>query len=317
MRTAIKGVFVLSACVALATVTSLGSGAIAQTRSDAELDGILGFDLGEERRYIAGPPGAIRDDGRASWSVRLDQVVMKDSRKVGIFVMTHEQSSRGLSLKGTIRVHWKYEGELLLNEFGFPEALRYWWYEEHTGEAPWRGERVFSSYTFEDGEYRKIVRLPDQDWEFNVPIASHGPLDLDVPEGLFLFRSRPAGVDYFTNPALLDFAVPAAIPERWKQRTLFLRPTIPARYPAAGWIRAERDRQGNLGRSYDKITLEARDETVLEIAGRTLRVRRLSIGGPMGDAYIDDFGRIVRIDLDIDSQTRKDRWVRLLFPSEY
>jgi hypothetical protein len=242
---------------------------------------------------------------------------MVDGRSVGVFALGHEEKRWGISLRGSMFVHWKYSGEARINEFGFPEEVRFSMFEEHTGESEWRGELISASFTLGDGEYIKTVRVPDQEWQFSVPIATHDALDLSVPEGMFLFRPRAAGIDFFTHPALLEFALPEVLPDDWELRGLFFRPTYPVRHPGAGYARQERDKLQVIRRNFVKRTLKAGAFTELEIGGRVLNVRRVEISGPLRDAYVDEFGRVVRIDLDPDPITNKNRHIRMLFPSEY
>ena len=283
----------------------------------AGLDSFLGFDIGEERRYVIAPDDAMRDGEEATWSVLLSRVESVGGRSVGVFTLAHEERRLGIGTGGPMFVEWKYSGEARINEFGFPEEVRFSMFEEHTGEAPWRGEFMSASYTFDGREYVKDVRVPDQQWEFKFPIATHGDLDLDVPSGMFLFRPQAADIDFFTNPALLGFILPELIPESWEQRVLLFRPTYPVRHPDADYVRFERDTREALGRYYVKRTLKMGATTELEIGGRVLNVRQLDISGPLRTAYVDEFGRVVRIDLDPDPITRKNRHIRLLFPSEY
>ena len=70
-------------------------------------------------------------------------------------------------------------------------------------------------------------------------------------------------------------------------------------------------------RYYVQRSLELKGNDELEIGGRSLNVSKLSITGPIRDIYLDDFGRVVRMDLDPDPWTRRNRYIRMLFPSEY
>jgi len=307
----------LAALVAVVAPLPAPGPAAAASEAPAGIDGILGFQIGEERRYVVGPEDALRDGEYANWSIRLDRVVTEGSRSIGVFEIGHEEARWGATPVGTIMVHWKYEGELRINERGFPEMVSFSMYEEHTGEAPWRGETMSASYTFEDGEYQKEIRVPDQEWRFSVPIASHDALDLDIPEGMFLFRPQARAIDFFTHPALLDLAVPEVLQPGWKQRTMFFKPAPPVRHPGEDWVRMERDKLASLGRYYDKITLEAGEETQLEIAGRTITARRLETSGSLRGAYLDEGGRIVYMEIDPDPWTRRPRHIRMLYPSEY
>ena len=281
------------------------------------LDLFVGFEVGEERRYIIGPDNAMRDGEEITWSVRLVRVENAGDRNVGVFELNHERRRYGISGRGPMFVSWIYSAELRINEFGFPERVDFSMFEQHTGESPWRGEIMSADYTFDGNEYRKDVRVPEQHWEFTVPIATHGDRDLSVPSGLFLFRPQAADTDLFTNPALLGFAIPDVLPDSWEQRTLFFRPTYPVRYPDANYVRNERDKRQGLQRYWSKNTLKLGDTVRLEIGGRALNVRKLDISGPLRGAYIDEFGRVVRLDIDPDPWTRRNRYIRLLFPSEY
>jgi len=279
--------------------------------------GFLGFDLGEERRYVIAPDGAMRSGESATWGARLDRVETVGGRSIGVFELTHSVSRQGINLSGTMIVKWNYRGEARINEFGFPEEVRFSMYEEHIGEAPWRGVLMSAAYIFDGDRYIKTVRVPDQEWRFTFGISTHNDLDLDVPSGMFLFRPRASGIDFFMNPALLGFAVPELVPDTWKRRVLFFRPTYPVRFPGARYAARERDKVAAIRRYYVKRTLEAKESSELKIGGRTLNVRKIDLSGGAREAFIDEFGRVVRIDLDLDAITRRNRYIRLLFPSEY
>lgn len=291
--------------------------ALIEDAAAAAPDAFLGFDLGEERRYAVGPREALRSGEAITWRVQLDRVEAEEGRRIGVFLLEHEQKRSGLSGAGPIYVHWKYAGEARINEEGFPELVRFTMYEEHSGESQWRGEDMTAEYVFTGGEYQKDVRVPDQQWQFPVPIATHGDLDLDVPSGLYLFRPQARETDFFTNPALLGFALPEIPSDGWERRMLFFQPTFPVRYPDARWASRERDRRAALGRYWSKNTLKLGERARLEIGDRVLNVRKLDISGPLRSAYVDEFGRVVRMDIDPDPWTRKYRHIRLLFPGEY
>jgi len=276
----------------------------------------LGYEIGEERRYIIAPDDAMREGESANWSVRLNRVETDKGRSIGVFRLTHVESRWSLN-PFRVLVEWNYIGEARINEFGFPEVVRFSMYEEHIGENPWRGVLMSAEYKLEGDEYIKTVRVPDQVWEFRFGIATHDDLDLNVPAGMFLFRPQSTGVDFFMNPALLGFSVPEVLPDTWKHRVLFFRPTYPVRYPGARYVARERNRVAAIRRYYDKRTLEAKESSELKVGGRTLNVRKIDVTGPVRDVFVDEFGRVVRIDLDRDPITRKDRYIRLLFPSEY
>ncbi|MCH7824360.1 MAG: hypothetical protein IH849_06115 [Acidobacteria bacterium] len=309
---------ILFALLAGATVgaASIDSATIAAP-GEAAAATFLGFEIGEERRYVIAPEGAMRDGESATWSTRLDRVEAAEGRSIGVFELTHSESRQGLGLAGTMLVKWNYRGEARINEFGFPEEVRFSMYEEHIGEAPWRGVLMSAAYTLDGDGYIKTVRVPNQEWQFTFGVATHDDLDLDVPSGMFLFRPQAAGIDFFMNPALLGFAVPELVPDTWKQRVLFFRPTYPVRFPGARYVANERNRVAAIRRYYAKRTLEAKESSELQIGGRTLNVRKIDVTGTARAAFVDEFGRVVRIDLDPDPITRRDRYIRILFPSEY
>lgn len=321
MRRSLNRAVILAAALAagLAVVISVHPVAVGEALAveSPGFDTFLGFEVGEERRYVIGPEDALRNGEEITWSMLLARVESVDVRRVGVFELNHERKRYGISGHGPMFVSWIYTAELRINEFGFPEKIGFSMFEEHTGESAWRGEIMAADYTFVGNEYRKNVRVPEQQWEFTVPIATHGDRDLSVPAGLFLFRPQAADTDLFTNPALLGFAIPDVLPDSWKQRTLFFRPTFPVRYPNAEYVRNERDTREGLRRYWVKNTLELAETMRLEIGGRTLNVRKLDMSGPVRGAYLDEFGRVVRMDIDPDPWTRKNRYIRLLFPSEY
>jgi len=311
-------VLILGVLAASVVATTLQQPLVAEVQAaeSASFDTFLGFEIGEERRYVVGPDDALRNGESITWSVQLDRVEVVDGRDIGIFNLQHESKRYGISARGAMYVHWIYSGVAHINEHGFPELVSFDMHEQHTGESQWRGEDMSATYVLEGREYRKTVRVPEQEWEFTVPIATHGPLDLSVPEGAYLFRPE-AGTDFFTNPALLGFAVPDMLPDTWEQRTLFFQPTYPVRHPGPGYVMNERDTRAAVARYWEKNTLSLGDRMQLEMGGRVLNVRKLEISGPVRAGYLDEFGRVVRIDIDPDPHTRKHRHIRLLFPSEY
>ena len=306
----------VSAVVVMLTVASAPPAAIAAS-GIVSADTFLGWEIGEARRYAIGPDGALRAGESITWGVRLDRVESVAGRSIGVFELTHQHNRWGIGLTGSMIVKWDYSGEARINEHGFPEEIRFSMFEAHEGERPWRGEVMSAAYTFQGDEYLKTIRVPDQQWDFRVPIARYRDVDLDVPSGTFLFRPRAADTDFFTNPALLGLVIPDVLPDAWKQRVQFFRPTYPTRYPGAAYATVDRNTRLSVRRYYVQRTLELRETAELEIGGRTLNVRKMSVSGALRDVYLDEFGRVVRIDLDPDPITLENRFVRLLFPSEY
>ncbi len=310
---AVVAVLGVIAALAVAIVTPLAIAAPAAQDATS----MLGFEVGEERRYVIGPEDALRPGEHVDWSIRLDRIETGGRLQIGVFEIGHDSVRRAVGVRGGMHVSWKYTGELRINEYGFPETVRFSMFEEHTGESPFRGDIMSTSFIFDGRDYQKNVRMPDAEWEFRVPISTHNDLDLSVPSGMFLFRPEAADVDLFTHPALLEFALPRLIPDEWEQRFLFFKPDSPVRFPDAEWVKLQRDRPASLRRYYDKNTVRVGESMQLAIGGRTLNVRRLDISGPIRAAYVNEFGQVVRIDIDPDPWTRNDRHIRMLFPSEY
>ena len=80
----------------------------------------FGYEEGEERRYILGPPEALSGGERATWSISLRELVGEPAE--GFFELTHEWNRANTRIEpqfGTITGS-RSVGELRVNARGFP-----------------------------------------------------------------------------------------------------------------------------------------------------------------------------------------------------
>ncbi len=137
--------------------------------------------------------------------------------------------------------------------------------------------------------------------------------------------SRCAGGDpAFANPGLLSLALPVMWEEQVnKKKFLFFTPsgigTVPGGLLDMNRImRLERDQLRNFTRYYDKVDLEVKDYVEgAEIGPRKLDAWMLNGSGEMRQVYTDPDGTVLKVIIDPHPVTQGERWIRLLFPSEY
>ena len=83
-------VFVL---LGVAMVGMVSTNAAARTPDGhAAVATFLGYEIGEERRYIIAPDDAMREGESANWSVRLNRVETDKGRSIGVFRLPHVES---------------------------------------------------------------------------------------------------------------------------------------------------------------------------------------------------------------------------------
>jgi hypothetical protein len=313
----------------------------------------FGFGVGEERRYVMGPPRALAAGEEARWSLRLDG--LSGDPPVAAFHFTHERRipipggrslvERGATHSGDILEAFA-NGTILINGHGFPEQVTFTTSGSLYGLRP---AHYAAQYRFDDGAYNKRVRIRDRDWSISIPTSTHPDLDFAVPAGLYLFlpadlectvpylfgptylglssyrlrceASEPA----FVNPGLLSVALQIVLSDSTEVGDLlFFTPLKPEIYPGviagsefedvkAEHIVGEYDKRNY----YEHLRLRFDRTLDLEIGNRTVNAVRWSAEGDLEAVYVDPEGRVLRIDLGRDPLTGKDRWIRMLFPSEY
>jgi hypothetical protein len=283
-------------------------------------DRAFGFLVGEERRYILGPPESLLDGEGREWRIGLENIIEQEGELVAVFSLDFEDRMPGISYRGSQEVYFRSEGELRVNLHGFPLELRYTEGEEQSGEAPWRGEPRSTTYEYdsEAQTYIKSVRVPDQQFEYDVPVARHSDLDLDVPSGLFAYLPASEGDAALVNPGLLSLALPTRVDGALADRkVLLLTPQTTPRYLNREWIMAERNGRTSIRRNYETSEIRLVEQTSVELGRRTVPAWRLELRRFHGAVYVDDGGRVLRVDINRHPRTGLQRWIRLLHPTEY
>jgi hypothetical protein len=305
----------------------------------------FGYRVGEERRYTIGPEDALRRGEIGFWSIRLDEIEGEGEDFKAIFSLSHERSTTYMDMlsQGKADIFFiRVETVLTVNAYGFPLKVVIT-EQQDLGERAIESDLRTSIYTFDGERYQKQVRLSGRTWDFNVHIARHRDLDVEVPRGVFLYlptglrclgrRTNTIEYDPFEyregcdwsdpamgNPGLLSFV----IPELWEtdeaeKEFLFFTPVTMGTRPAGlinhgQWLRMERDRLGNTDRYWSKAKLEVKELVEIEVGSRTLEAWKMDL---WNDVYVDRHGKVLRVDLDPNPQYSKDRWIRIQFASEY
>jgi hypothetical protein len=309
---------VLVAIIAVVLVGSLtaDSGAVPPQAPDSA----FGYQVGEERRYVLGPPESLLDGEGRDWRITLESIIEEAGERVAVFSLDFEDRMPGISYRGSQAVYFRTEGELRVNLQGFPLELRYTEGEEQSGEAPWRGEPRSTAYEYdlEARRYTKSVRVPDQDFEYDVPVARHSDLDLSIPSGLFAYLPASEGDTALVNPGLLSLALPTRIDGAFAdKKVLLLAPPTTPRYLDREWIMAERNGRTSVGRNYETSEIRMVEQTSVELGRRTVPAWRLELRRFHGAVYVDDGGRVLRVDINRHPRNGLPRWIRLLHPTEY
>lgn len=196
MTRAARYVFALP-LIALSGVAPLAAGAPERAPSLApgeivaapgQGERFLGYEVGEERRYVLGPPESLLRGEMGVWSIRLDEVYTTEGEPEGVFALQHEwhapQPLTEVPLRTIMRV--KSEGTVRVNAHGFPLLIRYQTVRHLAG----MGEEAYTiDYEVVDDNrrYEKRITKNGDRWYQNVPIRSHDTVHYDVPDGLYTF----------------------------------------------------------------------------------------------------------------------------------
>jgi hypothetical protein len=351
----------------------------------------FGFYLGEERRYVLGPPEALGAGESATWLIRLER--LRDNGEA-VFTLGHQRQgpeyatgtpAYGEELSATM------EGELTVNPYGFPGVLSVAVRRQFYGRI---SDEYHVHYRFDGRSFLKEVQTFDKQWEFAIPITSHEHLDKSVPIGLYLFLPdafhcagyRPAttrmaplrqpklsaggglspatvprvdryAIDCepdtdlgFLNPGLLSLSWATVLEHDGDRDFLFFTPTGADLFPGpktsfmaggSGVSGSTGGRSGSIekardtSRYYARSRIRLREEATIRIRGRSFDTRVAEINHLAGRVYFDD-GKVIRIDIDprmassaiapqrgtgaiynFDPGALKERWIRLMLPSEY
>lgn len=190
----------------------------------AQEPSFLGFDVGEERRYVLGPAEELLGSEAATWSIRLRELL--GNPPDGIFVLTHTWRRADTRMElplGTI-TRVASEGELRVNGRSFPVDLNF----ETQRHLAGVGDEVYTiRYEFRDGKYHKHVSAQSKDWSYVVMIRGQEYLDREARSGLYAFL--PIAPDCSIPPPLnprraAGVALPSD-PSRARVSGTALRPT--------------------------------------------------------------------------------------------
>ena len=303
----------------------------------------FGFKIGEERRYVLEPKKSLRGGEEAWWTIRLDGIEGEGEALRIIFELEHQRdeitTGNLFAINGQMQ-SVRVEGRLTVNRFGFPERLVMQEQHHLAGELGGQSEIRTTIFRFDGEQYVKQVRIGGREWSFEIPIATNDNLDLAGHTGLYLFmpsalnclggRSRPGqprqcseGEVAFANPGLLSIVLPIFWEEQVNEREFFFfRPrgvgTVSTLFMNMGsWARSERDQLRNLSRYYERTRFEFEEYVEVEIGSRTVDAWQLDASGSMREFWVDNDGTVLKLLLDPHPYTRGERWIRLLYPSEY
>jgi hypothetical protein len=177
-------------------VAELSSGSISGgwvgQRSVAET--FLGFEIGEELRYVLGPDDALLRGERGLWSIRLEEIYRggEDGLPEAVFALRHEwqgpQPIGDPPLRAIMRM--TSHGTLRVNVHGFPVFIHH----ETIRHLAGLGDEAYTiDYELiDDNErYEKRTTMDGDRWYQTIEVRGHDTVDRDVPLGLFAFL--PAG----------------------------------------------------------------------------------------------------------------------------
>ena len=360
---------------------------------------ILGFEVGEQRHYILGPPEALQRNELATWGITLESVQGSGSNLRAVFNLQHRReaphSFDNPASRGEITIAI-VDATLTVNRYGAPLELVYS-AQRHIFDV---GEESFQVlYEWKGDKYEKRVTLQGAQWDLDIELIEHASLDARVPIGVYAFSPKSldclewlvgsriekrtgtgdtsaasirTAVDTgtvddatlaagacverntdpaFANPGLLSLAMPALWEARGdSEMVLFspLRPdlvrgqgngiplTLSPIVPGApggnlfniipgfnvgellgGGADGDKDRARDPNRYFTARHMKFRDRERVVVGERRPEALPLDIAGYSAVAWVDDWGKVLRLDVPALRQGDPQRWVRLLSPSEY
>ena len=306
--------------------------------------GAFGYELGEERRYVLEPERSLRSGESAWWSIVLADIQGEGDDTRIVFELGHERTEVINDLFGGVNGRMQsvtIDGRLTVNRFGFPQRLVIDEQLDVLGETGSLSDLRTTRFTFDGERFVKQVRINGREWTFNISIANHDDLDLGGPVGLYAYVpkalsclgvrgevGRPsrcyAGDPAFANPGLLSLALPVMWEEQVNEKDfLFFMPSGVGTTPGGlmdmnRLMSLERNQLRNNTRYYDRTNLEVREYVErVEIGPRRLDAWLLEGSGEMREFYTEADGTVLKIFIDPHPVTYGERWIRLLFPSEY
>ncbi len=168
----------------------------AQPAALAQSEEFLGYEIGEERRYVLGPEESLLRGEMGFWSIRLEEVFRGgEGLPEGVFALEHrwqapQPAVGNPPLRAIMRV--QSEGTVRVNRYGFPLMIRF----ETLRHLAGMGEQAYTiDYAIEDENrrYQKRTTIDGERWYQNVGIRNHDTIERKAGAGLFAFLPTAPG----------------------------------------------------------------------------------------------------------------------------
>jgi len=156
----------------------------------AQAGDVLGFEVGEERHYILGPPEALGRNEVVTWGITLESLESVEgsgSNRRAVFNLQHRREAPSSfgdpPSKGEVTVA-VVDATLTVNIYGAPLELIYT-SQRHIFEV---GDESFQVlYEWKGDKYEKRVTLLGAKWDIDIELIEHVSLDAEVPIGIYTF----------------------------------------------------------------------------------------------------------------------------------
>ncbi len=338
---------------------------------------LLGYQIGEERRYVLGPPDALRRGESGSWAIRLQEVYDEGTPAAeAVFELGHAWSAPLETRAVPYRWINAVQGDALLrvNPYGFPLLIQLSTQRSVAG----LGQEAYTiDYVYGAGIYEKLTTMMGALWRDPVDLRGHEHLDEEIPAGLFaFFPSAPGCLDrrlirfeqenivqlperrsaanpspmssrdiampmrsevidnadceesLFINPGLLSLAMPAFWEANGNREFLFFTPIGPVQDDGTdlrgifaggsqGVMRGLPRVLGSpvtVGSYYETELLRvSRERAFIQVGDREVEAWRIDGLKRLAAIYVDDNG----VDLPREDEQQPQRWIRMLWPSEF
>ena len=308
----------LAAVVCLSCVGTLAAQVGAANSDQARAAGAFGFDIGDERRYAIGPPGALQPGEGELWIIRLESISGEPPNRRMNFLLENEatryQRTPNVFSRGQLMV-FRGSMELTVNEHGFPLRVQY---RGDFDNAPSQHSQEEVTLTYAESEFAVHNRFSMRFRQYDLDVPSSPLVDPTIPRGVYLSGGE--------NPALYSLIlVGAGIQEVGDIEYMSLTTSRLASRSTRGtggptWeSRSSRSRGGDnptRGRSLSRRRLRFEEFTTVDIGGveeEALLLRRES--GSRPDIYVRPDGTVLRV--DISTRLKHTAFIRLLRPTEY
>lgn len=171
---------VLTCVLAVALGTGLGDIAAAERRLPLPQQDIeptfLGFELGEEVRYVLEREDGARRGVLVIWSMRLEEY----DGEQGVFDFTYDVGTFGSGQRGEMLVS-RSEARAWVNAYGFPTRVRF----TAQRQTPMGSLQYTIDYLYEEDRFIKKLEATGDDQD--VKLGDFRAVDLGRPSGMYLF----------------------------------------------------------------------------------------------------------------------------------